>query len=187
LSNLGPTVNLYQERWLQMRHLDNLDLRYLVLAATGVMAAAGVIDKVPDSPSTHLLVGLLGLVACMGAFFTTAHNRVSMLLALHSINELEKWLDSDPPSVFPWAGGFSPPTSFRAFSKGLLLSIRGPLLILYFSGAAGILAFIGHRSWLRHHSVPKGISVGGAFVIVICYAIWVLWRNYSALGRQLSE
>jgi hypothetical protein len=148
-------VSLYADRWAQIHHLDELDLRSVVLVVT---ATTGAVISLRGSleVTTGIQVSLvvLSLVVCLLGLNTCIRNRVSFEYAISAVDAIEAVIHGRRIELFGYAGGYHPPRTFRRFVTTTLASIRGPI-IGFFSAAAIAI------SWLAGLQTISGDRLNG--------------------------
>src|SRR6266480_2559991 len=136
---------LYGERWREVRHLDDLDRREIILVVTALTGAiVSQQSSVGLGSDLRALLAVLAAFVCTGGIYSTIRNRISMLMAISTIDAIEALLEERQVGLFPDSGSFRGPQTIFQFGLGLLRSIRGPI-VGFFSAP---LAFLFWR-WLR--------------------------------------
>ena len=181
-TDLEAAVSLYDNRWTQIRHLDELDSRYLVLAVTALAGAAASANNVVFSRPVQALIAALAAVVCLGASYSVTRNRLSFILTMHSIEVIELRLHEWRHDLYPWVRPPQAPKTFRQFADGILWSIRGALLAFFGLALAGIVTIVGRRiypgvvgGWFT--AAAFGVTLAG---LAICFCLWHNWSR----GRQ---
>ena len=186
-------ISVYDNRWNQIHHLNELDLRSLVLAVTAI---TGVVVSAKASPTFPVLfmsaVACMGAVVCAGAIYSTIHNRISMEQALAAIDFVEVELNKKSPGLFQFAGKYQAPRTIGQFVKGVGLSIRGPILAFFAVALMASVAAFAHCvfavCWMplyeRVLSATAGIAVS---VLVTWFSFRFTWRAVQNLVSEPSS
>jgi hypothetical protein len=127
---------LYQEQWVQIRHLDSLDFRtmaVLPIVASVLAIGAGYIGKASDTVPGH--IGVFAFIVVLGISFsgcyTTFRNWLCYMRRLTILTEIERQLHLVDSGIIRGSLQFRPPKTLRAFSWSLVKSIRFPLTAFY--------------------------------------------------------
>jgi len=146
-------VSLYDNRWDQVRYLNELDQKSVILvvtALTGAVVSAdrtmtiGLIASATMTVSPLAYFAALSVIVSGGAIYTTVHNRLSMERAMTAIDCLEVEFNRIGPGMFPYSRGYKAPTTIRSFILRTMFSIRGPVIIFFMAVAALSAALVGH-------------------------------------------
>lgn len=168
-------IAICADRWKQIQHLNDLDLRSLVLAVTAVTGAVVSAKATPPFPVIlEAGVALLASAVCAGGIHSTVHNRISMEYALAAIDFVERKLNEATPGLFPFAGNYSAPANRRQFILRILKSIRGPMVI-FFSLALGVaFAAFCHAifklvtvPWFDEKLLAMAAGVAASIIVVV--------------------
>ena len=134
---------LYKSRWEQIRHVNELDQRSIVMVGSALAGLIAVYPQVAGLSSNFAgALSLLAAVISYGSITSVIHNRLNFEYCISSIDQMEKHFNEIYPGLFPMAGNYMAPRNYREFSKRILSSIRGSI-IATFSVALGETIFLG--------------------------------------------
>lgn len=186
-------VALRSERWDEVHHLDDLDRRSLVLVVTG---ATAILLAQPNFVSSfarlQAFIAVLSAILCIGAIYSSARNRVTMIYAIWTIDVIDQAFDKRMPGLFAYSGNRRAPRSLMDFCKGLMFSIRGAIT-LFFSVVFGYSMYL--VIWPLTRQWPSGgAGVALAAVLAICIApcltMWCLidnWRRSRSVFEAINS
>jgi hypothetical protein len=131
---------LYEDRWEQVRYLNELDQKSIILVVTALTGAVVSADRNLSLPiNVEAALSFLAGVVSGGAIYSVVHNRISMEYALKAIDRLEEQFNggkidretAPPEAIFLYAGGFNVSGTWRQFVKRVMVSIRGPIIVFF--------------------------------------------------------
>ena len=179
-------IALHGERWSQVHHLDDLDRRSIVLVVTAITGTVVANPSVIGAASrVQILLGLLTVIVCFGAIYSTIRNRVSMEFAISTIDFIEYVLDKRQASLFPYAGTYRAPRSLIGFSRRVFFSIRGPI-IMFFGFALGYIVWSLVARAIPRHRLGFMLSILVSCIIVLLIVAWCLNNNWKH-GRSMFD
>ena len=168
-------ISIYDNRWKQIQHLNELDLRSLVLVVT---AMAGAVVSGRASPPFPVGVAVLAAVVCAGGIYSAIHNRISMEHALAAIDFVEAKLNRELPGLFRFAGNYRAPDSMSDFVRRIARSIRGPILLFFAVALITAVAALMDGIFCVSGKPPcervLSVSVG---VVVSVLVAWISFRS----------
>lgn len=187
-------IALYEQRWSQVHHLDDLDRRSIVLVVTAITGAVAASQTVISFASgLGIALDLLALIICVGGIYSTIRNRVSMEYALSAIDFIESVLNERQVGLFPYAGNYRAPVDLSSFSRRVSFSIRGPIIMFFGTALVAIMLSIIFRIipsfapylWLNV-ALPGVVSVAS----VSFFVRWCLndnWNRGKSNFEMLNE
>lgn len=170
-------VDLYNNRWDQVRYLNELDQKSVILVVTALTGAVVSADRTINiglnaaptmSVNVVLYFALLSVVISGGAIYTTVHNRLSMERAMMAIDRLEVEFHRMGAHPFPFSRGYRPPTSVSTFCRQTMISIRGPVIVFFMAVLWFSAALAGHA-----------MALGEASVVWLAVAVTVLPTTFA--------
>jgi hypothetical protein len=187
--NLSHLVSLYDNRWDQVRYLNELDQKSVILvvtALTGAIVSADRTINIALTAATTMAVNpivyfaVLSVIVSGGAIYTTVHNRLSMERAMTAIDRLEIEFNRLGPRPFPYSRGYKPPTTVRSFFWRTMVSIRGPVIVFFMAVVAISAALAGHALAPR---LPFPPSTAGVRWISVAVALLPAVVAFTRAGR----
>jgi len=163
-------ISIYDNRWKQIQHLNELDLRSLVLVVTAVSGAVVSERASPHFPVIlEVGVACLATVVCAGGIYSTTDNRIGMDYALAAIDFVETELNRELPGLFRYAGNYRAPGTMWKFVKRIARSIRGPILAFFAVGLTASIAVLAHGMFRISRPPPyeRVLSVSAGVVVSV--------------------
>ncbi len=186
-------ISIYDNKWKHIQHLNELDLRSLVLVVTAVTGAV-VSAKATPPFSVFLEAGVasLAIIVCAGGIYSTAHNRISMEHALAAIDYIETELNRGSPGLFQFAGNYRAPSKMSKFVARIARSIRAPILLFFAGALIASVATLAHGVFRAFGSPPyeRALSVSVAVVVaalIVWLSLWSSWHGVKAFLPPMGE
>ena len=144
--NEESLISLYQEQWVQIRHLDSLDFRNMTLlpiVVSVLTVGTGYLSKSnPQVPSYVLTFALVVIGLSFSGCYTTFRNWLCYMRRFSILTSLEKQMHMVENGIILKSIQFKPPNNYWEFSWSLVKSIRFPLTVFYaVLGGCGVLIF----------------------------------------------
>lgn len=182
-------ISIYDNRWTQIQHLNELDVRSLVLAVTGLTGAVvSTRSSLNNSISPFLEGGLAVLagIVCGGGTYSTIRNRLSMEQAITAIDFVEAELNRELQGIFPFAGNYRTPSTAYKFFRGVCLSIRGPIIFFFFAALVASVVIFAHGMYGFFGRPPHAhvLSLSGGMLLSMLITWWSFWRSWCDLKKM---
>lgn len=177
-STASLLCELYKSRWEQIRHLNDLDQRSIVMVGSAIGAIIVAFPQLLTIP--RFLSGALSIVAamiCYGAVYSTIRNRTQLELCLATIDRVESLINRNLfPGLFPIAGNYRAPAVRRDFIRRVMRSIRGPIILIFVLSFAGsVFNVLDLIQWF-----PRWMSMTLAFLASIAVLWWCFYKNFGS-------
>jgi hypothetical protein len=192
--DMKDLISIYDNRWKQIQHLNELDVRSLVLAVTGLTGAVVSTKSSPNNSISPLLeagLACLAAIVCAGGTYSAIRNRLGMEHAIAAIDFVETELNRELPGIFRFAGNYRAPSTMSKFFWRVFWSIRGPMILFFFAALVASVAIFAHGTYGVFGRPPYGLalSVSGG-IIVSVFVTWLsvrrAWRDFPKLQVKVG-
>jgi len=156
-------LTLYQEQWVQIRHLDTLDFRtmtILPIVVSVLMVGTGYLEntnKIPDYVPVFAAVLFVGLSLC--GCYTTFRNWLCYMRRFSILTAIESRLHMVESRIIIKSIQFTPPQNYLEYNWYLIKSIRFPLVVFYAAlGGCGMMIYNTDTLW-RFITYPVLVAI----------------------------